>query len=149
MKIKDIKEIGFYKSDAYGNDYVFEVIENTDEKWLEECPDATLLLDVWEYDYTDENDRIHYQTSGGIYRLDTDYANIEVEKTTQKYIMPETSINLGCFLVEDKPTYKEIIIKLKDQMKKDIVRYENGEYDSNDFICNIRDYLRMMGELND
>lgn len=36
MKIKDIKETGFYKSNAYGNDYVFEVIENTDEKWLEE-----------------------------------------------------------------------------------------------------------------
>lgn len=149
MKIKDIKETGFYKSDAYGNDYVFEVIESTDEKWLEECPDAVLLLDIWNYDYTDENDRIHYQTSGSIYRLDTDYANIEVEKTTQKYLMPETSINLGCFLVEDKLTYKEIIMKLKEQMNNDIVRYENGEYDNDDFICDIKDYLRIMGELND
>ena len=146
MKIKNIKETGFYKVEDY-NDIVFEVIENTDEKWLEEEPDAKLLLDVWNYDYTDSDDRKHYETEGALYRLDTaDYGNVDVEKAEQKYFLPETSINAGCFLVEDKPTYKEIIIKLKEQMKNDITRYENDNYDTNDFICTIRDYLRIIGE---
>ena len=42
---------------------------------------------------------------------------------------------------------KEILKALKEQMEKDIVRLENGDYDKNDFICDIRDYLRMMGAL--
>ena len=42
---------------------------------------------------------------------------------------------------------KEILKALKEQMEKDIVRLENGDYDKNDFICDIRDYLRIMGEL--
>ena len=46
-----------------------------------------------------------------------------------------------------KKTDKEILKALKDQMEKDIVRLENGDYDKNDFICDIRDYLRIMGEL--
>ena len=46
-----------------------------------------------------------------------------------------------------KKTDKEILKDLKEQMEKDIQRYENGDYDKNDFICDIRDYLRIMGEL--
>lgn len=48
-----------------------------------------------------------------------------------------------------KKTDKEILKDLKEQMEKDIIRLENGEYDKNDFICDIRDYLRMMGALDD
>ena len=46
-----------------------------------------------------------------------------------------------------KKTDKEILKDLKEQMEKDIVRLENGNYDKTDFICDIRDYLRIMGEL--
>jgi hypothetical protein len=48
-----------------------------------------------------------------------------------------------------KKTDKEILKALKDQMEKDIQRYEDGEYDKNDFICDIKDYLRIMGVLNE
>ena len=45
-----------------------------------------------------------------------------------------------------KKTDKEILEALKDQMEKDIVRLENGEYDKNDFICDIEDYLRIINQ---
>jgi hypothetical protein len=34
-------------------------------------------------------------------------------------------------------------------LSKTIVRLENGDYDKTDFICDIRDYLRIMGALDD
>lgn len=67
---------------------------------------------------------------------------VEVVKITDK----KYNVEGGCgeYLIEDKPTYKEIVLKLKEQIRNDIIRYENDTYDTNDFICTMRDYLRMI-----
>ena len=93
MKIKDIKETGFYLS---GNpDIIYEVMENTDEEWLKEAPTVTLLVDEW----TKEGDNSYYETSGILYRLDTDLASIDVEKTDRKF---RVYGSMGQFLEELK-----------------------------------------------
>lgn len=79
MKIKDIKETGFYLS--HNPEIIYEVIENTDEEWLKEVPPATLLVDEW----TKEGANPYYETSGILYRLDTDLSEIDVEKTDRKF----------------------------------------------------------------
>lgn len=141
MILSEVKEPGFYCSPKDTDKYnIFEVYVNTsdDKEFVKNDP---LLVDDWIYDYTEENGDIkYYQTHGLICRL-YEFENVEVIKLDQKYKVA------GDVMREDKPTYKEILKDLKEQMEKDIVRLENGEYDKNDFICDIRDYLRMIGEL--
>ena len=142
MKLSEVKEPGFYCSPKDKKRYnIFEVYVNTsdDKEFVKNDP---LLVDDWIYDYTEENGDIkYYQTHGLICRL-YEFEDVEVIKLDQKYKVD------GDVMWEDKPTYKKMLTMLKNQMKKDIQRYEDdedGEYDKNDFICDIRDYLRIMG----
>lgn len=110
--IKEITECGFYCSkDDTERLYIYEVIKNTDEEWLKENPEATLLIDEWLYDYTDYDDRKVYGTSGNLIDV-CDASTCEVYKIEDtKY---KIYGNCGQFLIEDKPTYKEQL-KRKEQ----------------------------------
>lgn len=99
MKVKDIKEYGFYIMLAYKDtkdEIIYQVHENTDKEWLKDDPDAKIVIDKWYFDH-EENGKKVYQTSGGIYALGLDLAEIEVEKIDKQF---ETFGTGGCFLRE-------------------------------------------------
>ena len=99
MKIKDIKETGFYIMLTYKDteeEIIYEAIENTDNEWLKDDPDAKIVIDEWYFDH-EENGKKIYQTSGGIYSLGLDLVEIEVEKVDKQF---ETFGTGGCFLKE-------------------------------------------------
>ena len=52
MKLNELNEVGFYCSacDSKRN-FIYEVIENTDEEWLRESPEDKFLIDTWLYNY--------------------------------------------------------------------------------------------------
>ena len=106
MKLREIKEVGFYiEVNDTDRKTIYEVIENTDEDWLKEDPEATLLIDTWLYDYTDENDRAIYFADGNLLSVYLDESNIDVVKIEDtKY---KVFGKYGLLLIEDKPTYKE------------------------------------------
>lgn len=106
MKLREIKEVGFYREvNDIDRKTIYEVIENTDEDWLKEDPEATLLIDTWLYDYKDENDRDRYSVDGNLFTAYLDESDIDVVKIedTKYKVFGE----MGQFLIEDKPTYKE------------------------------------------
>ena len=115
--IKEITECGFYCSeDDTERLYIYEVIKNTDEEWLKENPEATLLIDEWIYDYTDYDDRKVYATSGNLIAVCNDSSNCKVHKIEDtKY---EIYGNCGQFLVEDKPTYKEQLARKEQECEE-------------------------------
>lgn len=84
MKLNEINEIGFYK-ELYDKkpDYIFEVIENTDEEWLKDEPEQNLLIDEWLFDYVDNDDRFHYGCAGNLVAVEN-ADDIEVVKITDK-----------------------------------------------------------------
>ena len=48
MKIKDIKETGFYIMLAYKDtedEIIYEALENTDKEWLKDNPDEKIVID--------------------------------------------------------------------------------------------------------
>ena len=142
MKLNEITEVGFYCSpDDKKRNYIYEVIENTDKEWLKESPEQKFLIDEWVFDYIDKDDRYNYGCAGNLVAVNN-AEPIEVVKITDKKYKVHGDV--GEFLIEDKPMYKEKIEMLKEQMEKDIVRLENGDYDKNDFICDIKDYLRII-----
>jgi len=99
MKVKDIKEYGFYIMLAYKDtedEIIYQAHENTDKEWLKDDPDAKIVIDKWYFDH-EENGKKVYQTSGGIYALGLDLAEIEVEKIAKQF---ETFDTGGCFLRE-------------------------------------------------
>ena len=107
LQLKDIKEIGFYCGvNDKDRDVIFEIIKNTDEVWLKENPDATLLIDEWIYDYTDNDDRRVYGVSGNLTALCHEKSTCQVVKITDTAY--KIYGNLGQYLIEDKPTYKEL-----------------------------------------
>lgn len=96
MKVKDITEIGFYTTgDA---DILLEVLENTDESMLEESPKDKLIIDEWDFDHEEDGKRI-YQTTGSLFSLYSDFAEVDVEKSDKQY---EVFGNMGAFLKEIK-----------------------------------------------
>lgn len=115
MKLNKVKEIGFYRAIKDERpDYIFEVIKNTDEEWLKDNPKATFLVDEWGYEYTDDDDRRHYEPFGSL--IQVQYADeIEVEKMTENFVI---SGKTGTHLTEDKLTYKEKYLKMKNQTKE-------------------------------
>lgn len=107
MKIKDITETGFYIMLAYKDtedEIIYEALENTDKEWLKDNPDEKIVIDEWYFDH-EENGKKVYQTSGGIYALGLDLAEIEVEKVDGRYEIYGPS---GAFLKELPTTLKKV-----------------------------------------
>lgn len=133
MKLNQIKETGFYKAvnDATP-EYIYEVIDNTDEEWLKENPEAKLLIDEWGYEYTDNDERRHYETFGNL--IQVRYADdIEVEKMPENFLI---SGDCGTHLTEDKLTYKQkynnIINQIKEMCEQAIKNYDNEQFYDDD-----------------
>ena len=61
MKLQDIKKKGFYWN-PNNKKIIFEVYQNTLKSWLEERPQDDLIVDIWEYDYKDDNGNLIYGT---------------------------------------------------------------------------------------
>lgn len=104
MKLNQVKEEGFYRFINDDNiEVIFEVLKNTDEEWLKECPNKTLLVDEWLYDYTDNDDRRVYSCHGTLVPVISE-DSIEVIKLKNNY---KVYGRMGSYLIEDKMTYKE------------------------------------------
>ena len=133
MKLNQIKEIGFYKEvNDTTPEYIYEVINNTNEEWLKEEPEAKLLIDEWGYEYTDNDDRRHYETFGNL--IQVKYADdIEVEKMPENFLI---SGDFGTHLTEDKLTYKQkyndIINQIKEMCEQAIKNYDNEQFYDDD-----------------
>lgn len=114
-KLNELTEVGFYrKIDDERPNYIYEVIKNTDEEWLKDNPEATLLVDEWGYEYTDDDDRRHYETFGRLTQVQN-ADEIEVEKMIENFVMSGKG---GARLTEDKLTYKEKCIKINKLCKE-------------------------------
>lgn len=133
MKLNQIKEIGFYKAvNDTTPEYIYEVINNTDEEWLKENPEAKLLIDEWGYEYTDDDERRHYETFGNL--IQVKYADdIEVEKMPENFLI---SGDCGTHLTEDKLTYKQkynnTINQIKEICEQAINTYNNEQFYDDD-----------------
>lgn len=117
MKLNEVTETGYYTCELdTERETIFEVIKNTDEVWLKETPEQTLLIDEWTYEYTDEDDRKHYEIYGGNLVSVVNAESFDVVKITDtKYII---SGKMGTHLMEDKPTMLEIAEHQLDQLKQ-------------------------------
>ena len=128
MKLKDITEPGFYYNEKEGRETLYEIYPNEDyienfdklseqeqEKLCEDKirPYSKFLLDLWHYDREDKEGIKHWDVDGLVYTPD-EYDDIEVVKDTIKYKIPKTQLNSGCFLHEDKLTYKEKLNKIQE-----------------------------------
>lgn len=142
MKLNEVTEPGFYKTVKDSTfDMVIEVLPNQDEKWLKEYPQHKLVVVEWMYDYTNKDGRKIYGTSG-IQTAVQNTSKAQVEKLNREYkIFGPMNANL----MDMTPTANDRCKAVIEQIKKDIERLENGNYDTNDFICDLKDYLRMLG----
>lgn len=138
MKLVDVTEEGYYKPIEQDRHILYRVSKNTDKVWLKENPNDTLLVDTWIYTSSDPSGLSTYICQGDIHPIDAEQP-IEVEKVKQKY---QVAGNKGDVLFEIRPSYKERLEGLLNQIKLDITRYEHGDYDKNDFICDLKDYIR-------
>lgn len=111
MKLNEIKEVGFYcrVSDKDRN-FIYEVIENTDEEWLKETPEQTFLINEWIWDRNDEDNRRIYEIYGGNLVWVGNADSKEVTKIEDvSYVMIDKEF--GCIMREDKPTRIETLEK--------------------------------------
>ena len=125
MKLNEIIETGYYTRELdTERETIFEVIENTDEVWLKEAPEQTLLIDEWTYEYTDEDGRKHYEIYGGNLVSVVNAEPFDVVKITDtKYTMDVSDPTIaskcnGTSMMEDKPTRLEIAEQQLDQLKE-------------------------------
>ena len=72
------------------------------------------MVDEWGYEYTDDDDRRHYETFGRLMQVQN-ADEIQVEKMTENFVISGLA---GNHLTEDKPTYKEKYLKIKNQTKE-------------------------------
>ena len=118
MKLNEVTETGYYTCELDAErETIFEVIKNTDEVWLKEAPEQTLLIDEWIYKYTDEDGRKHYEIYGGNLVSVVNAEPFDVVKITDtKYSISGIA---GTHLMEDKPTRLEIAEQQLKQLKAD------------------------------
>lgn len=119
MKLSEVKEPGFYQVVPFNPEYheIYEVY--IDEKYGP-------TVDIWIYDYTDADGRKRYETDGGVYNPNNnELANLEVEKTKEKWFMPKLDLNAGHLLIEDKPTYEEQLMQIMN-LCKDVVNFDEA-----------------------
>lgn len=109
MKLRDIKEIGFYKE--VDSEDIWEAYENKDksEYWRKGEP---ILLDWWKFTGVDLDDRKTYEVDGLVFHIKSDFPEKEVERIEQKYVRFGQH---GESLIEDSPTYRE---RYKDLLEK-------------------------------
>ena len=124
MKLNEITETGYYTCELdTERETIFEVIENTDEVWLKEAPEQTLLIDEWTYEYTDEDGRKHYEIYGGNLVSVVNAEPFDVAKITDtKYTMDVSDPTIaskcnGTSMMEDKPTRLEIAEQQLNKLK--------------------------------
>lgn len=117
MKLKDIKEVGFYKE--VDSEDIWEAYENKAESeyWRKGEP---ILLDWWRYDGVDLDDRKRYEVDGLVFHIETDYPEKEIEKVDQKYIRFGQH---GESLIEDSPTYRERYNDLLERYSRLLDKY--------------------------
>ena len=156
MKLNEITETGYYTCELdTERETIFEVIKNTDEDWLKEAPEQTLLIDEWTYEYTDEDDRKHYEIYGGNLVSVVNAEPFDVVKITDtKYII---SGKMGTHLMEDKPTRLEIAehqLKHKEQECEKLKKEVSLLKESNSKLQQIEDanslekyYLQQLNQL--
>ena len=125
MKLNEVTETGFYTGELdTKREIIFEVIENTDKEWLKETPEQTLLIDEWTYEYTDEENRKHYEIYGGNLVAVINAEPFDVVKITDtKYTMDVSDPTIaskcdGTAMMEDKPTRLETAQEQLDQLKQ-------------------------------
>ena len=145
MKLNEIKEVGFYVDQLdEQREIIYEVIENTDEEWLKEAPEQTLLIDEWIYDYTDYDDRKIYGTSGNLVAVCNDTSTYKVYKIKDtKY---KIYGNCGEYLIEDKPTYKEQVKQAEQKLERIRQMLKNGVKIHDDIIVN-KSILQIIDEV--
>lgn len=146
MKLNEVKEVGFYTTNLKKRDVIYEVIENTDENWLRDEPDETLLIDTWTYIYDDNDDRKVYECFGG------NLVSVKFAEPIRVFKIKDTKYstpygNSGTLMREDKPSYKEL---LKELIEKDIATISDlkqiydrlcfGGVESDSLHCIIRDF---------
>lgn len=132
MKLNEVTETGFYYNEQEGREILFEIynnedyVENFDSLSKEEQeklyvdktrPYSRFLLDIWHFDREDTEGIKHWGADGFVY-TPHEYGDTEVVKDIIKYKIPQTQINQGRFLVEDKLTYKEKLNKILDICEK-------------------------------
>lgn len=132
MKLNEITEIGFYTGELDNKrEIIYEVIENTDEEWLKEIPEQKLLIDEWTYEYTDEDNRKHYEIYGGNLVAVVNAEPIDVIKITDtKYTMDVSDPTIaskcnGTAMMEAKPTRLEIAQQQLNQLKAELEQEKN------------------------
>lgn len=115
LLLNEIIETGFYCAiDDKEKEIIFEVIDNTDDVWLKENPNDKYLIDEWLYDYTDYDDRKVYAASGNLVSINN-ASPCEVYRLKEKY---KLFGNLGEYLIEDKPTYKEMFLAKEQECER-------------------------------
>ena len=132
MKLNEVTETGFYYNEQDSREILFEIYNNEDyvenfdslsEEEQEQLyidktrPYSKFLLDIWHFDREDAEGIKHWSVDGLVY-TPHEYGDTEVVKDTIKYKIPQTQINQGRFLVEDKLTYKEKLNKILDICEK-------------------------------
>ena len=133
MKLNEITETGFYTGELDNKrEIIYEVINNTDEEWLKETPEQKLLIDEWTYEYTDEDNRKHYEIYGGNLVAVVNAEPIDVIKITDtKYTMDVSDPTIaskcnGTAMMEDKPTRLEIVEQQLKRKEQECERLKNN-----------------------
>lgn len=113
MKFNEIDESGFYVTeDDEDKLCIYEVFKNSDAVWI---------VDEWIYKYIDYDDRKVYSTTRNVEPINClDSSNII--KLENKFKMFGEA---GQYLIEDKPTYKELYTQLLEINKE--LKQENQE----------------------
>ena len=156
MKLNEITETGYYTCELdTERETIFEVIKNTDEVWLKEAPEQTLLIDEWTYEYTDEDDRKHYEIYGGNLVSVVNAEPFDVVKITDtKYTMDVSDPTIagkcnGTSMMEDKPTRLEIAEQQLDQLKaeNELLKINNTQFiKDNEFLAKRNSKLKAENE---
>lgn len=115
--VKDIQETGYYcqvgDTEHLG---VYEVVKNS--------PKDILLINAWIFNYIDHDDRRVYIAGETSINPNIVNCDFKVEKINDvKYKLLEG----GMFLIEDKPTYKELL-KRKEQECEELKKELDKEH---------------------
>lgn len=89
MKLQDIKKKGFYWN-LNNKKIIYEVYQNTLKSWLEERPQDDLIVDVWEYDYTEDDGSIVYETDA-----------VSKSREFCPYVEVEQVVGYTCSLIDE------------------------------------------------